>query len=353
LVIYHDIYLGIKPSYSFPYRRLVTEGRTVSGARPVNYRHLHYFWTVVREGTVTAAAESLHVSQSAVSVQLRKLERSLRCDLFDRSGRRLSLTREGKVVHEYAEEIFRLGSEMRDTLRGGLEGRPMQLNVGLSPTIPNLVALHLLGPAFELPDPVRVVVREQRTDQLLAELATHTVDMILADMPVPANVSVKAFNHPLGASPVEILAPPLLAHRIRGDFPRSIEGEPFLLPTEGYTLRRSLDDWFAREGVRPAIFAEIEDNDLINVFSEAGAAMFAAPTVIVPDIRVRYAVEVVGRAEGLYERYYAITSHRRLRHPAAAAITENARSELAELMEGPGKAPLGEAPASRAPDSAE
>lgn len=302
----------------------------------MNYRHLYYFWTVVREGTVTAAAETLHVSQSAVSVQLRKLERSLGCDLFDRSGRRLTLTGEGKVVHQYAEEIFRLGSELRDTLRGGLEGRPMHLTVGLSATIPNLVAFRLLGPAFDLADPVRLVVREQRTDQLLAELATHGVDMVLADMPVPANVSVKAFNHPLGASPVDILAPPLMAHRIRSDFPRSLDGAPFLLPTEGYTLRRSLEDWFAREGIRPAIFAEIEDNDLINVFAEAGAALFAAPTVIVPDIQVRYAVEVVGRARGLFERYYAITADRRLKHPAAAAITENARAELAELMEDAG-----------------
>ncbi|MFQ5537271.1 MAG: LysR family transcriptional regulator [Gemmatimonadota bacterium] len=307
----------------------------MSRSRPVNYRHLYYFWMVVREGTVTAAADVLHVSQSAVSAQLRKLERSLGCDLFDRSGRRLSVTREGKVVYEYADEIFRLGSEMRDTLRGGLEGRPMQLTVGLSATIPNLVAFRLLEPAFELSDPVRVVVREQRTDQLLAELATHAVDMILADMPVPPNVSVKAFNHPLGASPVDILAPPLLAHRVREGFPGSLDGQPFLLPTEGYTLRRSLEDWFAREGVRPTIFAEIEDNDLINVFAEAGAAMFAAPTVIVPDIRVRYAVEVVGRARGIYERYYAITAHRRLRHPVAAAITENARAELAELMDAP------------------
>ncbi len=312
----------------------------MSASRPANHRHLHYFWTVVREGTVTAAADVLHVSQSAVSAQIRKLERSLGCDLFDRSGRRLSLTRAGKVVLEYADEIFRLDSEMRDTLRGGLKGRPLQFTVGLSATIPNLVAFHLLGPVFELPGPVRVVIREKRTDQLLAELATHGVDMVLADMPVPPNVSVKAFNHPLGASPVEILAPPLLAHRVRRGFPKSLDGEPFLLPTEGYTLRRSLEDWFAREGIRPANFAEIEDNDLINVFAEAGAAMFAAPTVILPDIQVRYAVEAVGRAEGLYERYYAITSHRRLHHPAVAAITENARTELAEIMEGPDTANL-------------
>jgi len=297
----------------------------------LNYRHLHYFWSVVREGGVSAAARTLHVSQSAISVQIKKLERSLGHDLFDRSGRSMTLTAEGRVALEYAEEIFRLGTELRDTMGGRLEGRPMRLTVGLSATIPNLVAFHLLEPVFELPDPVRVVVREKTTDLLLADLATQAVDMVLADMPIPANVHVKAFNHALGASPVDILAPPVLAHRLRDGFPASLEGENFLLPAEGYTLRRSLDDWFAREGIRPRIFAEIEDNDLINVFAEAGAGMFAAPSAITADIRIRYAVEVVGRAEGLFERYYAITAHRRLKHPAVAAITERARMEFAGI----------------------
>ncbi len=296
--------------------------------RPLNYRHLQYFWSVVREGGVTAAARAMHVSQSAVSSQIRKLEEALGHELFDRSGRSLVLTPEGRIVLEYADEIFRLGGELRDTVAGGLAGRPMRLTVGLSATIPNLVSFHLLEPAFELPDPVHLVVRESRTDELLAELATQSVDMVLADMPIPPNVSVRAFNHPLGSSPVDIFAPPLLAHRLRDGFPKSLDGEPFLLPSEGYTLRRSLEDWFVREGVTPRIFAEIEDNDLINVFAEAGAGLFAAPAVISGDIRVRYAVEVVGRAAGIAERYYAITADRRLKHPVVAAITEGARSEL-------------------------
>lgn len=299
--------------------------------RPLNYRHLQYFWSVAREGGVGAAAAALHVSQSAVSAQIRKLEQALGHDLFDRSGRSLVLTPEGEVVLQYADEIFRLGNELRATVAGGLPGRPMKLTVGVSATIPNLVAFHMLEPAFELSDPVQVQVRESRTDELLAELATQAIDVVLADMPVPANVSVRAFNHPLGSSPVDILAPPLIAHRLREGFPGSLDGEPFLIPSEGYTLRRSLEEWFVRMGIRPRFFAEIEDNDLINVFAEAGAGMFAAPAVIVGDIRVRYAVEVVGRAEGLFERYYAITADRRLKHPVVAAITEGARTELSAI----------------------
>lgn len=296
--------------------------------RRLNYRHLQYFWTVAREGSVTRAAEVLHVSQPAISAQIRTLERALGHELFDRTGRSLTLTAEGRVVLDYADEIFRLGRELQETVHGRLEGRPMRLVVGVAATIPNLVAFHLLEPAFAMDDPVQVVVREKRTDRLLADLATQDVDMVLADVPLPPNVSVRAFNHPLGSSPVDILGPPLMAHRLRGGFPASLEREPFLVPTEGYTLRRSLDEWFARQGIRPRIFAEIEDNDLINVFAESGAGLFAAPSIITDDIRVRYAVEVLGRARGIRERFYALTPSRRIDHPAIVAITEGARREL-------------------------
>lgn len=297
---------------------------------PLNYRHLRYFHAVAHAGSVTAAAESLHVSQPAVSAQIRKLETALGLELFDRSGRSLELTEEGRVVLEYADRIFRIGGELLGTVAGDLESRPTPLVVGVAATIPNLVAFHLLEPVFEADEPIRVVVRENRTDRLLADLATHDIDVVLADMPVPANVSVRAFTHPLGTSPIDIFGPPLMAHRLRDGFPGSLDGQPFLLPTEGYVLRRTLSDWFDFQEIRPRVFAEIEDNDLIHAFAEAGAGLFAAPSVIADDLRVRYAVEVVGRAVGAEERFFAITTDRRIRHPGVVAITEGARRELAE-----------------------
>ena len=298
----------------------------------MNYHHLRYFWATAREGSVTAAADALHVSQPAVSAQIRKLERALGHELFDRSGRTLTLTPEGKVVFEYADEIFHLGEELLDTVKGRMEGRPLHLVAGVASTIPNLVSFHLLEPAFALTEPVRIVVRENRTDRLLAALATHDIDLVLADMPIPPDVSVRAYAHPLGSSPVDIFGPPLLAHQLRDGFPRSLDGQPFLLPTEGYTLRRSLEEWFTGVGIRPRVAAEIEDTDLLNVFAEAGAGLFAAPSVITEDIRVRYAVEVVGRAATVREDFYAITPERKIEHPAIAAITEGARAELRAQM---------------------
>jgi LysR family transcriptional activator of nhaA len=296
--------------------------------RSLNYRHLYYFWATAREGGVTAAADALHVSQPAVSAQLKKLERALGYELFDRSGRSLTLTSEGRVVLDYAEEIFRLGRELRETVSGRLEGRPLRLAVGVADSIPKLIAFHLLEPAFGLDDPVRLEVREDRTDRLLTDLAAHEVDLVLADMPIPPNLNVRAFNHVLGDAPVDVLAPPLMAYRLRDEFPDNLEGEPFILPATGYTLRRSLEEWFERNGIQPRVVAEIEDSALIKTFAEAGAGLFAVPAVISREVRERYAVERVGRAEGVTERYYAITADRRLKHPAVVAISEDARSHL-------------------------
>jgi LysR family transcriptional activator of nhaA len=302
----------------------------------LNYRHLRYFQAVAREGGVTAAAKVLHVSQPSVSAQIRSLEQALGYRLFNRSGRSMTLTPEGRVVLEYANEIFRLGTELEDVLVGRLSGSSLRLAVGLSASIPNLVAFHMLGPVFGLDEPVRLLIWERRTDQLLAELATHDLDLVLADMPIPPNVSVRAFSHPLGSSPVDVFGPPLLVHRVRDDFPRSLDGAPFVFPSEGYALRRSLEDWFRQNDIHPRIVAEVEDNDLINVLAEAGAGLFAAPSIIADDIRVRYAVERVGRAVGMKEEYYAITSERRIEHPAVVAITEEARLELSAEWEGEG-----------------
>jgi len=161
-------------------------------------------------------------------------------------------------------------------------------------------------------------------------MAQHNHHLLRYFHAVPPNVSVQAFNHPLGSSRIDIFGPPLLAQRIADGFPGSLDGEPFLLPTEGYTLRRTLEDWFTSLDIRPRIVAEVEDNDLIHVLSEGGAGLFAAPAIIADDIRVRYAVELVGDSEPMKERYFAITAHRKLKNPVIVAIAEAAKAELSK-----------------------
>ncbi len=293
----------------------------------LNYHHLRYFWAAAREGGVTRASEKLHISQPAVSAQIRELERALSEKLFERSGRSLALTEAGRVVYRYAEEIFGLGTELVETLKGRPTGRPARLAVGIPNGIPKLIAYRLLQPAFELSEPVRVECREDRPERLLADLATHGLDLVLADAPAVPTAGVRAYSHLLGECGVTVFGVPHLAQAHRRKFPRSLDGAPLLLPTSDSRLRRLLDQWFEAQAIRPHIVGEFEDSALLKVFGQSGAGLFAAPSAIEASVRHQYGVQTVGRV-GLRERFYAITVERRLKHPAVVAISEAARHHL-------------------------
>jgi LysR family transcriptional activator of nhaA len=294
----------------------------------LNYHHLYYFWTVAREGSIARATQKLHLTQPTISAQLGALEDNLGEKLFHRTGRRLVLTEMGQVVYQYAEEIFTLGRELQDVLAGRPTGRPLRLTVGIDDQVPKLLAHRLLAPAFSLKEPVHLVCREGRLDRLFAELSTHALDLVLSDAPLTAEVHVRAFNHRLGETDVAVYGVSALAEKYRRGFPRSLDGAPFLLPTDGTSLRRSLEEWFDRERIRPVIVGEFSDSALLKVFGMEGLGLFAAPTAIDDVVRRQYEVKALGTIEDVREAYYAITVERRLRHPAVVAISEAARQRL-------------------------
>jgi LysR family transcriptional activator of nhaA len=294
----------------------------------LNYHHLLYFWTVAREGSVSRACRQLNLAQPTISGQIRSLEDSLGEKLFIRSGRNLVLTEVGRVVYRYADDIFSMGRELLDTLKDRPTGRPVRLAVGVADVLPKLIAYRLLAPALSLPDPVQMVCREDKPERLLAELAVHGLDIVLSDAPVDASVRVRAFSHLLGECGVSLFATPRQAVLYRKGFPGSLEGAPFLLPTDNTILRRSLDQWFATQGIRPRVVGEFDDRALLKAFGQAGAGIFPAPAAIEKEVQRRYGVSVVGRIETVRERFYVISVERKLKHPAVVAITEAARGKL-------------------------
>jgi len=296
----------------------------------LNYHHLLYFWTVAKEGSLAGAAKVLRVSQPTLSTQLRALETQLDVELFDRSGRRLRLTDVGRVTFRYADEIFSLGRELLDVVRERPVGRPLRLAVGLTPPVPKLVAYRLLEPALALPGGTELEVYEDRLPELLSRLATHDLDLVIADAPTGAEVSVKAFNHPLGESAVTFFAAKPLAQRLRPGFPRSLDRAPFLMPMRGSMLHRELERWFDRNDVQPQIRGSFDDSALVKVFGQSGVGVFVGPSVIEPEIRRQYDVAVVGRTTEIVERFYAISVERRLKHPGVVAISSAARQDFFE-----------------------
>jgi LysR family transcriptional activator of nhaA len=210
----------------------------------LNYHHLLYFWLAAREGGVSRAADELRLSQPTVSAQIHALEEAFGEKLFRREGRTLALTDVGRVVYRYADDIFSLGRELLDTVRDRPTGRPLRITVGIVDVVPKLVAYELVKPIFGIGVPVRVVCREGKADRLLAELALHEIDVVLADAPASPRVGVRVFHHQLGECGVTFFAAPALARRHRRRFPKSLDGAPFLLPAETTALRaRMLKPW--------------------------------------------------------------------------------------------------------------
>jgi LysR family transcriptional activator of nhaA len=194
--------------------------------------------------------------------------------------------------------------------------------------LPKLIAYRLIEPALKLADPVRIVCREDKPERLLADLAVHDLDLVLSDAPLNPSVKVRAFSHLLGECGLTIFGTKALAARYRRGFPGSLDNAPFLLPTENTVLRRSLDQWFAQHGVRPAVAGEFEDSALLKSFGERGIGLFGGPTAIEAEIRRQYSVIPLGRIEQVRERFYAISAERRLKHPAVVAISAAAREKL-------------------------
>lgn len=294
----------------------------------LNYHHLLYFWAVVREGGISKAADKLRLSQPTISAQIRHLEESLGEKLFQKHGRSLVPTDVGRLVFRHADEIFGIGRELMETLRGRPTGRPLQLTVGVANSVPKFIVYRLLRPASQGSDAMHLVCREDGAERLLTDLATHSLDVVISDAPAPPTIRVKAFSHLLGESDTAFFASPSLAASLRRRFPASLNDAPMLLPTSNTPLRRDIDDWLEKQDLRPRVLGEFEDTALMKVFAQGAPAVFPAPAAIEQDICRFYEVKVVGRTSAVRERYYAISAERRLKHPGVVAITSAAREEV-------------------------
>lgn len=293
----------------------------------LNYHHLLYFWVVARDGSIARASEELRLAQPTISGQIRALEEALGEKLFTRVGRGLALTDMGRVVYRYAEEIFSLGRELLDTVKDRPTGRPVRLQVGVANVVPKLIAHRILQPALRLGQKVKIIAHEDTSEQLLALLATHGLDLVLSDAPI-GNVKVKAYSHLLGECGISFFATPELAKKLRKRFPQSLNGVDLLVPSENTAVRRALDTWLDSQAIRPVVVGEFDDAALMKVFGQEGAGVFPAATAIEREVQQQHRVQVIGRVESVRERYYAISAERKLKHPAVIAISEAARKGL-------------------------
>jgi LysR family transcriptional regulator, transcriptional activator of nhaA len=304
--------------------------------RAMNFKHLHYFWVTAKAGGVVRAGAQLHTTPQTLSSQIKLLEERLGRKLFRKSGRNLALTDDGRLALRYADDIFALGGEMEAALReqsaqpgpGGRSTPVLEFRVGVADSMAKSVACKLLEPAMQLPQAVHLICREGKLPELLAQLALHRLDLVIADEPLPSQLSVKAFNHALGQSTMSFFCNAAVKRQLKGPFPQCLNGAPMLIQGEASPVRRQLDAWLMQNQLHPRIVAEFDDGALMKAFARDGHGLFMAAAVLEDEISTQYGVKCIGRSDEMTESFYAISVQRRITHPAVVAITDAARGAL-------------------------
>lgn len=294
----------------------------------VNYKHLHYFWTVAKEGSIVKAGERLHITPQTISGQLSLLEDYYGVALFKKVGRNLELSPVGQQVLSYADEIFSLGNELEQMMQHQPSIQPLLFRVGVVDVVPKVIAHRILLPALKMSNATRLVVREADIDTLLADLTLHRLDLVIADRPIPPTVSTRGFSHKLGQSSISFLATKAIKDQLVGDFPQCLNNAPLLLPNSGSQLRLDIEQWLSHNRLRPNIVAEFDDSALMKAFGQEGVGIFISPTVIKTSVMQQYDAEFIGQTNALSENFYAISVEKKIKNPIVSEVIETANTIL-------------------------
>lgn len=289
----------------------------------INYRHLHYFWVVTKEGGFARAADRLDLAVQTVSGQVRELERDLGHQLLMPSGRGIALTDAGRAAFARAEEIFQLGQSLADEVREAAQGRTVRLKVGFSDGLSKLAAHALLEPVLSTPH-LRLICHEGEFDALLGELALHHLDLVLAGQAPPRNPALRLVSERQVAAAVEWYGPaPLVRKGDRERFPHCLSTLPVLLPTGHSPLRTTLEHWFETKGLKPRVVGEFEDSALLAVFAARGMGVFPISSLGANDLRLIRGLRRLGCDPAVREEIHAIRSGRGRHHPLIKPLMED------------------------------
>ena len=291
----------------------------------INYKHLRYFWAVAKQGGISQASQYLHITPQTISSQIQLLEQQFGQALFRKSGRKLELTDSGRQALSYADEIFSLGDELESTLRSVSSNRAPLLRVGVVDAVPKSIAYRLLEPALSLPESIRLICKESNLESLLAELAIHRLDLIIADAPIPTGLGVRGFNHSLGTCGVSFLASPSIAENLQGQFPHCLSGAPLLMPSAVSSIQSPLMQWFDKQHLFPHIVGEFDDSALMKAFEQSRVGIVIVPSAIAHEVAVQYQLQVIGQVADVKEQFFAISTERHISNPAIIAIKDAAR----------------------------
>ncbi|QLG88490.1 LysR family transcriptional regulator [Chitinibacter bivalviorum] len=284
----------------------------------LNYKHLHYFWVVAKEGGISAAARKLGMTAQTISGQVGLLEQEIGQTLFSQVGRKLELTEAGRTMLNYADRIFLLGEELQQVMERGSNVRS-RLNIGIVDAIPKSIAQQLLMPLCQ--STVKLVCVDGGLDELCAKLALHQLDLVLADRTVANAESLRLQSHALVYAPIMLLGTRDLVAQYQDEFPNNLNGAPLLLPTRNTALRLQLDVWFAEHQIQPDIVGEFSDSALMHTFAKTGIGFYPSPVISSKPIPSNDLISL-GHLSGVVAQYHAIFSPKKILHPAIAQLLD-------------------------------
>ncbi len=275
----------------------------------LNFNHLRYFWAVAHEGSLTQAARRMNLSQSALSVQIQKLEHQMGHRLFDRAGKKLVLTEAGQIALDHADTVFKTGDELMSTLRDRPVASRQVIRVGALTTLSRNFQLEFLRPLVGRSD-VELIVRSGNIRDLLAQLEAHAVDVVLANSAAPRDARSSLRNHLLNEQPVSLVGRPRPRKR-KLRFPEDLRSEPVLLPSLDSDIRVAFDRILELAGIRPTILAEVDDMAMLRLLAREREGITLVPPIVVRDeLKAGVLVEHC-RIPEVTERFYAIVKRRR------------------------------------------
>ncbi|EOU2462177.1 LysR family transcriptional regulator [Vibrio navarrensis] len=286
--------------------------------RTLNFHHLHYFWTVAKEGHLTRAAQKLNVSQSALSSQIKQLEGQLGHDLFHRQGRALLLTDVGHLVLEYAESIFNLGSELLSVMESGEQHRVQQLRVGAVATLSRNFQENFLRPVIGQ-NHVTLALKSSNFDDLLEQLRVHKLDLVLSNRPVPSDSTTPWRCKRIAQQGVCLVGPNTSAlNALR--FPQDLGKTKVILPGPESEIRTQFDLYCEQHALTVSPYAEVDDMAMLRLLARDSGAVAVIPEVVVQDEIQAGLLKNYATLETVTESFYAITAKRHVELPILKAL---------------------------------
>jgi len=284
----------------------------------INYHHLFYFKTIVEEGTVSKAAEKLRIGQPTLSAQLKQFEDNLGVQLFERQHKKLLLTEQGKVAFDYAKNIFKMGSEMYEVLHDRIKPLRPSLHIGSLDSVPKQIVLQLAKHAFKI-SPCQITMSEGSPDQLLRELSAHRMDIMLSNF-LPTGIDSKGlFPKAITKKNVAFYAD-VKFKNLRKGFPKSISGQPMILPTYDSKLRYDIDHWAKVHGIELNVIVEGQDIATKKLMAIEGLGILPTATHTVTRQVLSGELLEIGQLQGVHEELFLITANRKIENPIAAKL---------------------------------